>query len=217
VDIARLSAQWDEAADTFDDEVDHGLVNQDVRQAWMRVLGSLLPDPPARVADLGCGTGSVSVLLAESGYEVLGLDFSPRMIERAQAKAAATNCGATLRIGFRIGDATAPDLADAQFDVVFARHVVWALPDPLQALRRWVQLLAPSGRLVLVEGLWEGGAGLSAGKLMSLLEPSANRVTVHPLSETILWGKEIEDERYALVAFPDERAVEDDGTVSRER
>ena len=212
MDIARLSAQWDEAADTFDDEVDHGLVNQDVRQAWMRVLGSLLPDPPARIVDLGCGTGSVAVLLAESGYEVLGLDFSPRMIEHAQAKAAATNS----RAMFRIGDATAPDLADAQFDVVFARHVVWALPDPLQALRRWVQLLAPSGRLVLVEGLWEGGAGLSAGKLMSLLEPFASRVTVHPLSETVLWGKELEDERYALVALPDERAVEDGGTVSRE-
>ena len=40
----------------------------------------------------------------------------------------------------------------ATYDVVLSRHVLWALPDPVEALRRWSALLRPEGRLVLVEG-----------------------------------------------------------------
>jgi SAM-dependent methyltransferase len=44
------------------------------------VVISLLPDPPARIVDLGCGTGWTSAFLAQCGYEVLGVDFSPEAI-----------------------------------------------------------------------------------------------------------------------------------------
>ena len=40
---------------------------------------------PARVADLGCGTGSLALLLTEEGYDVTGVDFSDRSITLAQA------------------------------------------------------------------------------------------------------------------------------------
>ena len=199
MDRAGLPAEWDAAADTFDVEPDHGLQNPAVRQAWMHLLGSLLPEPPARVADLGCGTGSIALLLAARGFEVVGMDFSSRMIERARSKADAAGSRAT----FRMGDVTAPELDDSGFDVVFARHVVWALPDPLDALRRWVRLLTPGGRLVLVEGRWREGTGLDADRLVALLEPFSLKISVHPLSDAMLWGKEITDERYALVAIHD--------------
>jgi 2-polyprenyl-3-methyl-5-hydroxy-6-metoxy-1,4-benzoquinol methylase len=48
----------------------------------------LMPKPCATVADLGCGTGSLAVLLASAGHEVHGLDFSGQMVEAAKAKAA---------------------------------------------------------------------------------------------------------------------------------
>jgi SAM-dependent methyltransferase len=47
------------------------------------VVISLLPDPPARILDMGCGTGWTSAFLARCGYEVLGVDFSPEAIETA--------------------------------------------------------------------------------------------------------------------------------------
>ena len=71
---------WDAQADTFDDEADHGLRDAAVRGAWSRLLLFLLPDVPASVADLGYGTGSLSVLLAQAGYDVAGLDLSTRRL-----------------------------------------------------------------------------------------------------------------------------------------
>lgn len=46
---------------------------------------SLLPDPPARILDLGCGPGWTSSFFAQCGYEVLGIDFSPEAITVARA------------------------------------------------------------------------------------------------------------------------------------
>ncbi|GHF56087.1 SAM-dependent methyltransferase [Amycolatopsis bartoniae] len=66
------------------------------------------------------------------------------------------------RAEFRQDDASDPALPPAAFDVVLARHVVWALPDPAAALGRWVRLLRPGGRVVLVEGRWATGTGLTA-------------------------------------------------------
>jgi SAM-dependent methyltransferase len=49
----------------------------------MGAVMSLLPQPPATVLDLGCGTGWTSVFLAQRGYEVTGVDISPDMIFHA--------------------------------------------------------------------------------------------------------------------------------------
>ncbi|MFZ0325625.1 MAG: class I SAM-dependent methyltransferase, partial [Actinomycetes bacterium] len=191
-----MSAAWDAEAARFDQEPDHGLTEPETRNAWWRLLSGVLPQPPATVADLGSGTGSVSVLLAEHGYGVTGVDLSPRMVERATAKAAQHG----VPVPFRVGDAARPDLPHGQFDVVFARHVVWALPDPVEALRNWVALLRRRGRLVLVEGVWFNGAGIGAENLSDLLRPLVAAVEVVPLPDPRLWGREILDDRYLLVA-----------------
>ncbi len=57
-----------------------------MRDAWRALLLGVLPPAPAAVADLGCGTGTLAVLLAEHGYAVDALDFSPAMVRLAEAK-----------------------------------------------------------------------------------------------------------------------------------
>lgn len=192
------AAEWDAYSAAFDDEPDHGLRDPAVRAAWRRLLADLLPPSPARVADLGCGTGSVSVLLAEDDHRVTAVDQSPAMLDRAAAKAAA----AGVAVELHRGDAAAPPLPGGGFDVVLSRHVVWALPDPGAALARWASLLAPGGRLVLVEGRWSTGAGLTSAELVAAVEPYAAVVEVRPLPDPALWGGPITDERYAVVAVP---------------
>ena len=70
-----IRAAWDAEADGFDDQPDHGLRDPSVRAAWWSLLSDQLPAPPVRVLDVGSGTGSLAVLLAERGYEVVGLSW----------------------------------------------------------------------------------------------------------------------------------------------
>ena len=73
-------------------------------------------------------------------------------------------------VRFFEADAFDPPLSEAAYDVVLCRHVLWAMPDPGVALRRWLRLMTPTGRLVLIEGQWSNGAGLSAEQTVELVE-----------------------------------------------
>jgi SAM-dependent methyltransferase len=195
VDSAR--DYWDGQAAAFDDEPDHGLRDPEVRRAWRMLLAQNLPPAPARIADLGCGTGTLSILLAEQGHLVRGVDLSREMVARARLKAA-QNAG--LEASFTQGDAADPPLEPAGFDVVLSRHVLWALPDPSAALERWISLLTPDGRLVLVEGYWFTGAGLTARRCESLVLEHREDAVVRPMDDAVYWGGPIDDERYILVS-----------------
>lgn len=192
---AHTAEAWDAEAPTFDEAADHGLRDPAVRAVWRSLLLEHLPPAPARVADLGCGTGTLSVLLAESGYRVDGLDLSPAMVALAEEKAAADPGHP---VTFRVGDASDPDLVQGSYDVVLSRHVLWALPDPAAGLARWVRLLAPGGRLLLVEGSWSTGAGLTAEQTRSLVEGTGRACAVLPLPQERYWGRPVEDERYLV-------------------
>ena len=188
---------WDGQAAAFDDEPDHGLRDPDVRRAWRMLLAQNLPPAPARIADLGCGTGTLSILLAEQGHLVRGVDLSREMVARARLKAA-QNAG--LEASFSQGDVADPPLEPGGFDVVLPRHVLWAMPDPSAALERWISLLTPDGRLVLVEGYWSTGAGLTARRCESLVLEHRQDAVVRSLDDAVYWGGPIDDERYILVS-----------------
>ncbi|MEV6610413.1 class I SAM-dependent methyltransferase [Kutzneria sp. NPDC051319] len=180
---------WDEAAESFDEEPDHGLRDPAVKAAWAALLLPRLPEGRGRIADLGCGTGSVSALFAQAGHEVHGVDRSSRMLEIARTK-----CDAD----FRLGDAADPPLDPGVYDVVFARHVLWTLP--AEALERWVGLLKPGGRLLLVEGRWSTGAGITAEACRELVLRHRKHAELCTLDDRALWGGPIADERYLLVS-----------------
>ncbi|CUR57449.1 SAM-dependent methyltransferase [metagenome] len=187
-----MSELWDAEAASFDQEADHGLTDPVVRAAWRDLLVGVLPPVPARVADLGCGTGTLSRLLTDEGYDVTGLDFSPEMIRRAREKVPEAE--------FVVGDAARPPLARSAYDVVLSRHVLWAMPDPAAAFERWCTLLRPGGLAILVEGSWSTGAGLTAAESLEIVEAAGWVGTVRPLTEAAYWGKQITDERYLLIA-----------------
>jgi hypothetical protein len=85
--------------------------------------------------------------------------------------------------------------------VVLSRHVLWALPDPLDALRRWVELLAPGGLLLLIEGRWSTGAGIAADDARRLVLAVRRDAEVRRLDDDDrLWGGPVDDERYLLLS-----------------
>jgi ubiquinone/menaquinone biosynthesis C-methylase UbiE len=187
---------WDTQADTFDHQPDHGLLDPQVRQAWRRLLLAELPPAPAAIADLGCGTGTLSVLLAAEGYAVTGLDFAPQMIRAARAKARAAGVSAR----FELSDAAAPTLPAGSFDAVLARHVLWAMPDTGAALAAWLRLLLPGGLLLLIEGRWSTGAGLTAREAGRAVLRQRSDATITVLDDATLWGAPVTDERYLLIS-----------------
>ena len=187
---------WNSQAGNFDVEADHGLVDPTVRQAWKELLLPLMPSPGCDVADLGCGTGSLSLLLGEAGHQVWGVDLSEQMVARARTKLADAGVSAE----FVVGDASVPPRARGSADVVLARHVLWALPKPDAALARWAGLLRGSGTMILVEGLWGTGAGIPADRCLELVRSHRKNATVTMLKGPALWGREITDERYVVVS-----------------
>ncbi|MFF9349525.1 trans-aconitate 2-methyltransferase [Streptomyces sp. NPDC014734] len=106
-----------------------------------------VPDPPAapapRVADLGCGAGNVTALLARRWprARITGYDNSPQMLERAR-----THAGPLL--DFVEADAATWTPAEP-FDVIVSNALLQWVPDHLARLPVWLDALTPGGTLAL--------------------------------------------------------------------
>jgi SAM-dependent methyltransferase len=133
----RESAAWERRRD----EPGH-------RELVRRIAAELatVVAPPGPVADLGCGPGAHALALARRGYDVTGLDGSPRMIQVARTRAARDQAGAT----FGVHDVSAPlRFADASLGGVLAILVVQHLPDPAAFIAEIRRCLRPGGHLLI--------------------------------------------------------------------
>ena len=74
------------------------------------------------------------------------------------------------------------------------------MPDPAAALQNWLGLLTPTGVLVLVEGRWHTGVGLSAEECFTLVSASRRNVELRMLDSPAFWGGPTSDERYLIVS-----------------
>jgi ubiquinone/menaquinone biosynthesis C-methylase UbiE len=94
----------------------------------------------ARVADLGCGSGIFTSLLSERGYDVVGLDISPKLLQLARAKYP--------KIEFLEGDVEALPFQAESFDGVLLGGVLHHFPDPRRCAAETYRVLKPGGRFV---------------------------------------------------------------------
>ncbi|GAA2796004.1 class I SAM-dependent methyltransferase [Saccharopolyspora taberi] len=100
----------------------------------------------ARVLDAGCGTGAstAALLAAAPDAEILAVDASERMLDRARAKPWPPS------VRFRL--ARVEELiGTGRFDAIFAAYLVRNLPDPDRVLGRFAELLRPGGTLAVHE------------------------------------------------------------------
>lgn len=107
-----------------------------------RVTG--VPGTPPRIADLGCGPGNVTAVLADRWptAHITGYDNSPEMLEKAAAYAGPTAGGG--RLDFAHADAT--EWAPAQpYDLIVSNAALQWVPGHLDRFGDWVAALAPSG------------------------------------------------------------------------
>jgi SAM-dependent methyltransferase len=124
------------------------------------VLGSLfgpiaadvatLAPPGARVLEVGCGPGHLSIRLARGhGLEVTGLDLDAAMIERARANADRAADALERRPSFLVGDVAALPFADGCLDVVVSTMSMHHWADPTAGLAEIGRVLRPDGRALI--------------------------------------------------------------------
>ncbi len=99
--------------------------------------------PAGRALDLGCGTGTSSIALAQSGWSVTGVDFIARAVKKARLRAAA----AKVSVDFRIADVARLPAFPQPFDLVLDVGCFHGLPPSAKSLYldRLEALLAPHG------------------------------------------------------------------------
>jgi ubiquinone/menaquinone biosynthesis C-methylase UbiE len=111
------------------------------------LLMSLLPKPPARLLDLGCGSGWTSTFFALSGYEVVGQDIAENMLELAEEnkkRYAANN------LSFVLSDYEGLPFRE-EFDCAVFFDSLHHCDDELLALKSVYQALKPGGVLITHE------------------------------------------------------------------
>lgn len=107
----------------------------------------LLPEPPAKVLDLGCGTGWTSRFMAQAGYFVTGVDISPEAIEISKQKALIEN---VKNVEFSIGDYESLNYQE-EFDVVLFFASLHHATNEELAIKKAYESLKNGGKLITFE------------------------------------------------------------------
>ncbi len=149
----HIRAFWAGHANAYDDGHGHGVHAMTEQKKWRTLFERHLARA-CTVLDAGTGTGYCALLLAQMGHKVTALDWSKSMLEAAQKKAAALG----LHVDTLLGDIEKTPFADASFDAVTARHVLWTLLQPQDAIQEWSRILKPGGVALVDIALGEPGS-----------------------------------------------------------
>jgi 2-polyprenyl-3-methyl-5-hydroxy-6-metoxy-1,4-benzoquinol methylase len=118
--------------------------------AMSDVHSRLREDPPARVADVGCGTGWSSIAIGQAYPKVRvdGFDLDDGSITTARENA--TKAGVEDRVSFHVRDAAAQGQS-AAYDLVTAFETIHDMSDPVAALAAMRALVAPGGAVLVAD------------------------------------------------------------------
>ena len=142
--FSRLAARYDLVNDLMSFGLHRKWKKDTIRLALAGRTG------PARILDLCCGTGDLSFLAEEKalpGSRVTGVDFTLPMLEVATRRRLETRS----RSGFVQGDALRLPFPNGAFDAVTVGYGLRNIADPLAALREMRRVLAPQGRVVVLD------------------------------------------------------------------
>jgi 2-polyprenyl-3-methyl-5-hydroxy-6-metoxy-1,4-benzoquinol methylase len=158
-----------------------GYVNAIV-QAWLPAIESALPklEAGAKVADVGCGVGFSTLLMAEAfpNSQFVGYDFHAPSIEQAKAHAQSHALGDRVRFE----TATAKDIAEGDFDLVTMFDCLHDMGDPRGCASHIRRLLKADGAWMLVEPIAADDIADNVGNPVSRLYYNASTMVCVPTS-----------------------------------
>ena len=124
-----------------------------LHRRWKRLLAKMAQVQPGQKAlDLCCGTGDIAFALHRAGAEVVGMDFSPAMLEVARRRAGKEVLERDApRLEFRTGDVMEIPCAAASFDIVSIGYGLRNLASWERGLEEMVRVARPAGRLLVLD------------------------------------------------------------------
>jgi demethylmenaquinone methyltransferase / 2-methoxy-6-polyprenyl-1,4-benzoquinol methylase len=137
----EVRTMFDRIAPVYD--VMNRVMTAGLDQRWRRITAAAVVVKGNKVLDACCGTGDLAVADVRAGGTVTGLDFSPRMLERARKKSDA--------VTWLEGDLLALPFEDGSFDASTVGFGVRNVVDLERGLGELARVLAPGGRVGILE------------------------------------------------------------------
>jgi ubiquinone/menaquinone biosynthesis C-methylase UbiE len=142
---------WSEAAEAYS-EIVRKQLNSDERKVWLDLVYRYAPKKDRlKVLDIGTGPGFFTIALTQDGHDAIGVDLSIGMVKSAKANAKLFG----LDCDFRVMNANTLMFDDNTFDLIINRNVSWTIPDMEACYREWKRVLAPGGRLIVMDSNFE--------------------------------------------------------------
>ena len=187
-EIARR--RYDRRAPLYD--LMEGLVERSRYSKWREILWGKGED--THILEVGVGTGK-NFPYYPADVEITAIDFSEKMLKRAQDKASQQK----LKVQLRQMDVQNLEFEENTFDTVVATFVFCSVPDPVQGLKEVERVCKPGGKVVLLEHVLS--ANRIPGWLMNLANPlvvrmvgaNINRRTVENVTKSELIVEQITD------------------------
>lgn len=139
----KITEYWTKRSDSFQEQR-RAELHDDIAQRWLKEILQYVPEKKLKILDVGCGSGFFTILMAQQGHEVIGVDLTADMITRAKELAEEEKADCT----FQVMDAENLEFADEAFDMVISRNLTWTLPDAERAYSEWLRVLKKGGCLL---------------------------------------------------------------------
>jgi demethylmenaquinone methyltransferase/2-methoxy-6-polyprenyl-1,4-benzoquinol methylase len=213
LDDPQVRAMFDRIAGLYDRM--NSVMTAGLHHQWRRRAADLAElAPGGRALDVATGTGDLALELANRvapGGEVVGVDFSERMLELARAKAGG-------RVRFESGNALALEYPDGAFDAATVGFGARNFSDLERGLSEMARVVRPGGRVVVLEittprrpplstffELWFDRAVPALGRLVdsqaySYLPSSVRRFPGPDELAAVMWRCGLRQIRYVLTA-----------------
>lgn len=179
-DPKDVAAMFDETAAKYD--LMNDVMSLGQTRLWRRaVVEAIDPQPGERILDIAAGPGSSSLPLRRAGAQVASADFSLGMLRQGLVQSP--------ELDFTAADATRLPFADASFDVVTMSFGFRNVVEPEVALREFLRVARPGGRLLICEFSQPVNRALRtiySEYLMAAFPPVARRLSSNPDSYVYL-------------------------------
>jgi len=155
-----IKQRYDRISSLFD------VMDHMIRVSWRK---DLLEHLRGIILEVGVGTGA-NLPYYPSNVHVTGIDFSPKMLAKAEEKIERVKA----KVILREMDAEKMDFPDNTFDNVVSTCVFCSVPDPVKGLKEIRRVVKPEGKIVMLEHM--RSENIVAGKMLDLINPLTVRI-----------------------------------------